>query len=122
MRHAVTKLTQSSEYLFWLPASEALQLNDNSFLVGQDGWADGQLGNYYDSRVVLYDSRMIGDLFQEELLGRSQLLGKMQQLADYDAEQLRLQLIDIETKTPQNVVVLTHIPPFKEVCLHEGKN
>lgn len=22
---------------------------------------------------------------------------------------------------PQKVIVLTHIPPFKEVCLHEGK-
>lgn len=105
VRHAVTKLTQSNEYLFWLPASGALQLNNKTFLVGQDGWADGRLGNYHDSRVVLNDSRMIGDLFQVKLLGRSQLLGKMQQLADYDAEQLRLQLMDVSAKKPQIVIV-----------------
>jgi predicted MPP superfamily phosphohydrolase len=45
VRHEVTKLTQSNEYLFWLPASGALQLNDKTFLVGQDGGADGRLGN-----------------------------------------------------------------------------
>ncbi|CZH31084.1 phosphoesterase [Legionella pneumophila] len=61
---------------------EPLQLNNNTILVGQDGWADGQLGNYDDSQVVLNDSRMIADLFQEKLLGRSQLLAKMQQLTD----------------------------------------
>lgn len=24
-------------------------------------------------------------------------------------------------KHPQRIIVLTHIPPFKEVCLHEGE-
>lgn len=45
----------------------------------------------------------------------------MQQLADYDARQLQLQLIDAAAKKPQKIIVLTHVPPFKEVCLHEGK-
>lgn len=121
VRHEITKLTQSNEYLFWLPASGALQLNDKTFLVGQDGWADGRLGNYHDSRVVLNDSRMIGDLFQDKLLGRSQLLEKMQHLAEHDAEQLRLQLIGAAARKPEKIIVLTHIPPFKEVCLHAGK-
>lgn len=117
----MTDLTKSDEFLFWLPASGPLRLNDNTFLVGQDGWADGRLGNYYESRVVLNDSRMIADLFQEKILGRSQLLAKMQQLADHDAEQLRIQLIDAVKEHPKKIIVLTHIPPFKEVCSHEGE-
>ena len=121
VQREMTDLTKSNEHLFWLPASEPLQINDTTILVGQDGWADGRLGNYYDSRVVLNDSRMIADLFQEKILGRSQLLAKMQQLADHDAEQLRIQLIEAVKKQPQRIIVLTHIPPFKEVCLHEGK-
>lgn len=121
VRKEMIALTESREYLFWLPASEPLQINDTTILVGQDGWADGRLGNYYESRVVLNDSRMIADLFQEKILGRSQLLAKMQQLADHDAEQLRIQLIEAVKKQPQRIIVLTHIPPFKEVCLHEGK-
>ncbi len=121
VRNEMRALTESNEYLFWLPASESLQLDENTFLVGQDGWADGRLGDYHNSQVVLNDSRMISDLFQEKILGRSQLLTKMQQLADYDASQLKEQLIGAAIQCPQRIIVLTHIPPFKEACLHEGK-
>jgi len=79
------------------------------------------LGDYHNTRVALNDSRMISDLFQEKLVGRSQLLVKMQQLADYDASQLQEQLIQAAVQRPQRIIVLTHIPPFKEACLHEGK-
>ena len=121
IRNEMTALTESNEYLFWLPASNPVQLDNNTLLVGQDGWADGRLGDYHNTRVALNDSRMISDLFQEKLVGRSQLLAKMQQLADYDASQLQEQLIQATIQRPQRIIVLTHIPPFKEACLHEGK-
>lgn len=121
VRDEMTALTESNEYLFWLTASKVMQLDNNTLLVGQDGWADGRLGDYHNSRVALNDSRMISDLFQEKILGRSQLLAKMQQLADYDASQLQEQLIQAAIQRPQRIIVLTHIPPFKEACLHEGK-
>lgn len=121
VRNEMTALTESNEYLFWLPASKVMQLDNDTLLVGQDGWADGRLGDYHNTRVTLNDSRMISDLFQEKLVGRSQLLAKMQQLADYDASQLQEQLIQAAIRRPQRIIVLTHIPPFKEACLHEGK-
>ncbi|KTC64696.1 phosphoesterase (plasmid) [Legionella adelaidensis] len=121
VRSQVTELTQSNQYLFWLPASSPQRLDENTILVGHDGWADGRLGNYYDSRVVLNDSKMIADLFQEKILGKSQLLAKMQQLADLDASQLQMQLLQAVKEHPRKVIVLTHIPPFKEVCFHAGK-
>jgi len=121
VRSEMTKLTESNEYLFWPPASDPLQLDKNTFLVGHDGWADGRLGNYHDSRVVLNDSRMITDLFQAKILGRSQLLIKMQELADFDADQLHKHLMLAVMKHPKRIIVLTHIPPFKEACSHDGK-
>jgi predicted MPP superfamily phosphohydrolase len=121
VRNEMTALTESNEYLFWLPISNPLQLGNHTLLVGHDGWADGRLGDYHNSRVTLNDSRMITDLFQEKMLGRSQLLAKMQQLADYDASQLQEQLIRAAMQHLQRIIVLTHIPPFKEACLHEGK-
>ena len=45
VRNEMTALTESNEYLFWLPASTNMQLDNNTLLVGQDGWADGRLGN-----------------------------------------------------------------------------
>ncbi len=79
VRKAVTTLTQTHEKMFWLPAAGIQQLVNNTILVGQDGWADGRLGDYSNSSVSLNDSRMIVDLFQEKMLGKLQLLKKMQE-------------------------------------------
>lgn len=118
---AMTLLTKNNDKLFWLPASGMQKLENSTFLIGQDGWADGRLGDYQNSRVVLNDSRMIADLFQEKILGKYHLLEKMQQLADTDAVKLQNALKQAVSQNPKKIIVLTHVPPFKEACLHEGK-
>ena len=120
VREAMAALTEKSEYLFWLPTSGAQQLDEETILIGQDGWADGRLGDYQNSRVVLNDSRWIADLFQTKILGKFHLLEKMSQLADIDAKQLRNDLLDAAKFNPKNILILTHVPPFKEACLYEG--
>lgn len=121
VRSEMIGLTESSEYLFWLPASGPVQLDKHTVLIGQDGWADGRLGNYQNSPISLNDSRMITNLFQEKLLGKSQLLQKMQQLADLDANALHNDLLQGIEYHPHKIIVLTHVPPFKEACLHNGQ-
>lgn len=121
VRDALEVLTKTSDQLFWLPASGMQKLNDDTILLGQDGWADGRLGDYQNSRVVLNDSRMIADLFQEKILGKYQLLEKMQQLADADAMRLQNDLERAISQNPKKIIVLTHVPPFKEACLHKGE-
>ncbi len=121
VREAMSVLTKEEKFLFWLPASGMQMLDKNTILLGQDGWADGRLGDYENSRVALNDSRMIADLFQEKILGKTQLLEKMQQLADEDAMQLQNDLVQAVSQRPKKVLVLTHVPPFKEACLHMGK-
>lgn len=121
VRTCMIVLTESHPYLFWLPSSGVQKLNHDTFLVGQDGWADGRLGDYQNSRVTQNDARMIVDLFQEKIMGKFQLLKKMQQLADTDAMCLQKDLAQVIAKKPKKIIVLTHIPPFKEVCFHQGK-
>ncbi|MFI4955609.1 MAG: metallophosphoesterase family protein [Gammaproteobacteria bacterium] len=121
MHNSLTSLTESNDKLFWLPASGFRHIGTNTILVGQDGWADGRLGDYKNSRVVLNDSRLIADLFQENILGKYQLLDKMQQLADKDAFELKMNLIDACHLSPKKIIVLTHVPPYRETCIHEGK-
>lgn len=121
VREAVTLLTKMQNQLFWLPASGMQALNKNTILLGQDGWADGRLGDYQNSRVSLNECRMITELFQAKILGKSQLLQKMQQLADADAMQLHKELIQVMTEQPKMIIVLTHVPPFREACLHNGQ-
>lgn len=121
VRQAMTGLTKEQDKLFWLPASGTQKLDNDIILLGQDGWADGRLGDYHNSRVAINDSRMIADLFQEKILGRPQLLNKMQQLADADAIQLQCALVEAVNQSPKKVIVLTHVPPFREACLHNGE-
>lgn len=121
VRNEMTALTKAQNKLFWLPASGVQQLDHDVFLVGQDGWADGRLGDYQNSRISLNDSRMIADLFQEKILGKSQLLDKMQQIADFDAKQLHADLESAINQNPKKIIVLTHVPPFREACMYEGK-
>lgn len=121
VRDAVTSLTKEHDKLFWLSVSGIQKLDNDTLLIGQDGWADGRLGDYQNTRVVLNDSRMIADLFQEKVLGKYQLLEKMQKLADADALKLQNDLKQAVSLIPKKIIVLTHVPPFKEACLHEGK-
>ncbi len=122
VRLDMAHLTKITQKLRWLSASGAQKLSEDVLLVGTDGFADGRYGNYEKSAVSLNDSRLIADFFQSKLLSRSHLLSKMQQFADEDARQLARDLKSgIGRHNPKTVLVLTHVPPFSEVCLYEGK-
>lgn len=121
VRNAVTALTHEHPQLFWLPASGIQILKNNTILLGQDGWADGRFGDYQNSSVTLNDSRLIADLFQAKILGKSQLLAKMQQMADLDARQLESNLVQAVSQNPKKIIVLTHVPPFQEACMYNGQ-
>src|SRR5262245_17674903 len=53
VRDAMTALTKENENIIWLPASGIQKLDNDTLLLGQDGWADGRLGDYQNSRTVL---------------------------------------------------------------------
>lgn len=90
--NAAAALIKVCAILYWLPAAGIQCLTEKTLLLGQDGWADARLGDVYESHLKLNDSRYIIDLFQAELLGKSSLIDKMQQLADEDALQLQQDL------------------------------
>lgn len=121
VRERMTKLSSTNPQLFWLGSSGIQKLNSSTIILGQDGWADGRLGDYQNSRVVLNDSRLIADLFEASLFGRFKLLEKMQQLADHDSSQLEIDLLKAIEQKPQKILISTHVPPFKEACTYEGK-
>lgn len=121
VRETLVTLSKTHQQLFWLPGTGIQLLPHNTILLGQDGWADGRLGDYENSQISLNDNRMIADLFQEKILGKFQLLEKMQQLADIDAIALQNNLTQAIEQRPKKIIVLTHVPPFKEACLDNGQ-
>lgn len=117
VRTAIKELCDRSDWLHWLPAAGVVELTEETGLVGIDSWADGRMGNYRDSMVMLNDYSLI-----KELTGRNQKarLIKLNELGDRAAADLRDVLPGALMRFP-NVLLLTHVPPFREACWHEGR-
>jgi predicted phosphohydrolase len=121
VRESMSHLTKIHENLHWLGNGEAVRLNAHTALVGVDGWADGRNGDFMGSPVLINDSRLIADLFHAKLLSKSNLLRKMQELADKDVANLRKALSDAITPETKHIIITTHVPPFPECCWFEGE-
>ena len=86
-------------------------------MVCHDGWGDGRLGNYWGSTVELNDWALI-DEFRG--LGPRERLAKLHALGDEAAAHFRAVLPDALARF-RHVVVVTHVPPFRESCWHQGR-
>lgn len=121
VRKNIKILCSQNSKLIWLGKPEIIKLNDHTLLLGHDGWADARYGNFDHSRVQINDSRLIAELFQAFLLSKSALKNEMQKLADADAKMLEQTLITATNPNIKKIIIATHIPPFPECCLHQGK-
>jgi Icc protein len=114
VRMAIQELGDSPR---WLGGMECVPLTDTTCLVGHDGWGDGRYGNYAQSDVALNDFRLIREL---RGLSRPARLAKMMSLGDEAAEHFR-RVLPEALAASEHVVVLTHVSPFVESCIHEGR-
>lgn len=122
VRHAVSEQAAASEILSYLTAAGATsqdvaELAPNVGLIGHDGWADGRLGDYESSTVMLNDYRLIKELAGVDKARRLPLLNA---LGDEAAEHLRARL-PVAFERFEHVLLLTHVPPMREACWHEGR-
>jgi 3',5'-cyclic AMP phosphodiesterase CpdA len=101
----------------WLGAVDVVQLSPQAALVGHDGWGDTGFGDHEGSPVVLNDFYRIADLRQPD---KAQLGRVLRRLGEESEVHLRRVLRDALERFEQ-VVVLTHVPPFREASWHEGR-
>jgi 3',5'-cyclic-AMP phosphodiesterase len=117
VRALAADLSATSPWLRWLPAIDPVELAEDTILVGHDGWADGRLGNYERSSVMLNDYLLI-----EELSGldKDRRLAALHRLGDEAAAHLE-KIVPAALDRCRRVIVATHVPPFKEACWHLGR-
>ncbi len=117
MRRDVQALTKRSRRLHWLGDSGVIAISERSCLIGCDSWADGRLGDYERSTLMLNDYRLI-----REFMGcdKSARLDKLHELGDEAASHLRA-LLPRALDRFRHILVLVHVPPFKGACWHEGR-
>lgn len=116
--HAVAReACRTHENLHWLSDGLVVPLTETAALVGHDGWADGRYGDYFNSHVLL------NDFFQiKELKGRNKAeLGEILAMLGDDAAEYLSDILPKALATHDHIVVLTHVPPFREASLYEGR-
>lgn len=116
VRNKITCICNESECLHWLPTSGLIELSPDICVIGHDGWADGRFGDYAGSGILLNDYQHIHNFVQVGIHGRLAVLNR---LGDQAAEYFKTILPQALAKYKQ-LIVLTHVPPFKEACWHEG--
>ena len=117
MRSVAKALVQESKWLRWLPLEGWARIAPRTGLVGHGSWADGRLGNGVKSQILLNDFVQIQDF---AWLSQQERFEKLNQLGDQAAAYFREILPKTLERFP-NLLLVTHVPPFKEACWHEGQ-
>ena len=117
LRKKVSDQSKKSQYLTYLSDSGVIPITNTVGILGHDSWADGRLGNFEDSTIELNDYTIIREL---EGLSKIDRLKRLNQFGDEGAKHVRKLLPKALTKY-EELFVITHVPPFREVCLQRGK-
>ena len=109
---------RQSPWLHWLSEEAApVELSPETALTGHCGWADARLGDFRNSKVWLADFELIRDF---EGLRRDAIRAKLERLGDEAATHLA-RLLDLALPRYRNLLVATHIPPWREAAWHRGQ-
>lgn len=96
---------------------EPIALSDTAALIGHDGWADGQAGDFLTSPIRLRDYNEIADLAGVSDRDRLETLRQLgAEAAAVLRERLHAALVDYDL-----VVLAIHAPPYVEACLYAGE-
>ena len=122
-RFYVAQVVGEAKRLVYLSQAGVVELTPSTALVGHDGWADGRLGDLDGSDVILNDFLLIDELkhWRDHLmLDKPALRQALEALGDEAAGYLKNVLAPAAKQYPQ-VIVATHIPPFREAAWYQGR-
>jgi len=116
--YSATSKTSLTPGAYWLGSSGVIPLTNSVALVGHDGWYDGCYSNYFASRLVMNDYHLISELCHLQPETRYDEINRLaRESAGYIRDNLQKAFLD-GFKT---VYVATHVPPFLQSCLYNGK-
>lgn len=134
VRGQARRLSRAGRGITWLPDAGVVALTAETALVGHDAWADGRAADFLRSDVMLNDYWLIDDLAPggtgesgaaadiafDDPLSKPRLLEKLNSLGDEAAAHFAKVLPEAADRSRQ-IVVLTHVPPFREACWYDGR-
>lgn len=102
----------------WLRTCGVVQLGENTALVGDDGWYDGGYDDWFRSKVDMNDYYLIKEIGIK--VDRKKKFRKIQQLSQESADHVYKTGTEA-LKTNSNLIIATHVPPFREAAIYNGK-
>ena len=142
-RIQVDKMCRQSDRLTWLSATDVVELTPTVGLIGHDSWADGRLGDYEGSDLLLNDHFLIEEFLAiipadntsgpkpekislqqmkwlESIDARQARWHIMKALADQAAEHFQ-KVLPAALQSYRHVIALMHAPPFREASWYKGE-
>ena len=122
-RKTMKEISNISPYLKYLGCTSYLPLSTATAIVGHDGWYDGLFGDWKRSTFVLNDWSRIQEYVEAGASGGRDL-SKVIEVSRKLAHEAVMHIHDgikAAVRYHNNIVVLTHVPPFQEVHYHDGQ-
>jgi 3',5'-cyclic AMP phosphodiesterase CpdA len=134
VREEARRLSRTRRGITWLPDVDFVELTAGTALVGHDAWGDGRAADFLKSDVMFNDYWLIDELAPgrgdvqgsaaniafDDAPSRQRLLRKLNELGDEAAAHFARVLAKAADRC-RHIVVLTHVPPFREACWFEGR-
>lgn len=129
VRARAQALCERQPDLYWMQPAGVVPLTPRTGMVGVDGWGDGVNGDYFgEPGVMLNDfiriqelrEAAMGDPPPGKVINKVALRRRLMALGEEAAAALEPPLHEALVRFEQ-VLVLTHVPPFTEACWHEGR-
>lgn len=117
VRRRVAALTAGDDRLDWMPGAGVVELSPKVALIGHDGFYDAKLGDPWGSRVQLSDFFLIRELAWLEKGAR---FARLEEFGREAAAFLQ-NTLSLALERYEQIILLTHVPPFREACWHEGE-
>lgn len=120
VRKNVVDLCRSSSYLRYMTATPYIKLGDGKYLVGHDGWYDAQNGNPHGNSIFMNDWMQISN-YNSALRGsyggfginKNVIIDISRRLAQDSVNHIA-NAIKAVIKNSEHIIVMTHVPPFRE--------
>jgi predicted phosphodiesterase len=129
VKSGLKTLCKKSKNLRYLTQSGVVSLSGKTAIIGHDGWYDAYHGSALQTNFLMNDWLCISEyekasvdakFFGPSPVSLSPIIAQSRQYASSAAEYIRT-TASAAAKRHELVVILTHVPPFLQVCLRNGR-
>ena len=121
VRNAVKELCIKHDRLVYLTDNQYCQVSEKTIVFGHDGWYDGGYANWFKKGVVVMnDYYLIKEFIGKTNIEIFNLMNQFANSAKFLITDFGGNLIE-NHPTVENFVFLTHVPPFPENAVYNGK-